>query len=74
MQFNRLRFITTGSLVGLLALALCVAPSALAQISTATVNGTVRDATGAVVPGAEVSISNVETGVEQQAESNSAGV
>ncbi len=36
--------------------------------------GTVRDATGAVVPGAEVAISNVETGLEQQAASNNAGV
>lgn len=66
------RFVPLAALA--LAVLIAIAPSAHAQISTATVNGTVRDATGAVVPGAEVSISNVETGVEQQAESNSAGV
>lgn len=58
----------------LLAALLVLALPANAQISTATVNGTVRDSTGAVIPGAEVSISNVETGVEQQAASNTAGV
>lgn len=51
-----------------------MAPVASAQISTATVNGTIRDATGSVVPGAETSISNVETGTEQQSVSNNTGL
>ena len=74
MTLDNSRLVPVTALASLLAVAICISPSATAQISTATVNGTVRDATGAVVPGAEVSISNVETGVEQQAASNSAGV
>lgn len=50
------------------------APLAHALISRATVNGTAHDSTGAVIPGAEVSISNVQIRVERQAASNSAGV
>ncbi len=68
------RLVPIAALGVALALALGLVPSAEAQISTATVNGTVRDATGPVIPGAEVSISNVETGLEQQAATNNAGV
>ena len=64
--------------IQLLAFALVIGiglvPVASAQISTATVNGTIRDATGSVVPGAEISISNVETGTEQQSVSNNTGL
>lgn len=69
---HRIRLLSLSA--ALVAALLVAAPPAAAQISTATVNGTVRDSTGAVIPGAEVSISNVETGVEQQAASNTAGV
>ena len=69
---HRIRLLSMS--VPLVAALLVLALPAAAQISTATVNGTVRDSTGAVIPGAEVSISNVETGVEQQAASNTAGV
>ena len=37
--------------------------SAFAQFDTATVLGTVRDSTGAVVPGATVTLKNVGTGI-----------
>ena len=52
--------------------ALCLAVAvngsmALAQTSTATVTGQVRDASGAAVPGARVSARNVQTNVEREA-------
>jgi type 1 fimbria pilin len=45
-----------------------------AQVSTASINGTVRDATGAVVPEADLVLQSVETGVERRSVSNSVGV
>ena len=48
------------------AAALCLAAApAFAQFETATVLGTVRDRTGAVVPGATVTLPNLDTGVSQ---------
>jgi outer membrane receptor protein involved in Fe transport len=47
--------------------------SALAQVSTAAINGTIRDATGAVVPDANLVLKNVATGLERKTTSNSAG-
>ena len=59
------------------ALLLCViamlAGVSEAQLSTASVNGTVRDATGAVVVHASVKLRNVATSVETVTTSNSAG-
>ena len=46
---------------------------AFAQFETATVLGTVRDATGAVVPGATVTLLNVDTGVSQSKPSDQDG-
>jgi hypothetical protein len=51
------RVLLTGLLV-----AVCAAP-ALAQFDTATVVGTVKDNTGGVVPGATVTLTNLDTGV-----------
>src|SRR5580765_7278640 len=42
---------------------LLAAPPAFAQFDTGTVVGTVRDASGAAIPGAKVTLTNVETGV-----------
>jgi Carboxypeptidase regulatory-like domain len=39
------------------------APMATAQLSTATLQGTVTDSTGAVVPGIAIAVRNIETGV-----------
>src|SRR6266567_2607935 len=44
-----------------------------AQLSSASVNGTVRDQKGAVIPGATVILHNVDTGVDHQVESNGSG-
>jgi hypothetical protein len=48
-------------------------PSALAQLSTASVTGVVRDQSGSVVAGAKLTLTNVDTTVRHQSESNSSG-
>jgi hypothetical protein len=53
--------------------ALCVSSTALAQVDTGTVQGTVRDSTGAVVPGAAVTLINVDQGVTFQTKTNEVG-
>ena len=58
-------------LVGLVLL-ICVG-SARAQVSTASVNGAVRDPKGAVIAGATVTLTNVETAVEHPTVTNGAG-
>ncbi|PYI89951.1 MAG: hypothetical protein DME97_18735 [Verrucomicrobia bacterium] len=47
--------------------------SAHTQIATASLNGTVTDPSGAVIPGATVSLKNVATNVERTTSTNSAG-
>jgi hypothetical protein len=44
-----------------------------AQVSTASIQGTVRDSTGAVIPGADLILHNVETGVDLKSATNAAG-
>ena len=44
-----------------------------AQLSSAAVNGLVTDQSGAVVPGADIVLTNVETGVTRRAQSNQTG-
>ena len=59
---------------GLLSLIfLSLSSSAGAQVSTASVNGVVRDPQGAVIPGATIVLHSVETAVEHSSVSNSAG-
>src|SRR5579863_8127734 len=50
---------------------LCV-PS-FAQLSTASVNGVVRDPKGAVIPGATIVLSSVDTSVQRSSVSNGSG-
>ena len=59
-------------LVGL-SLALALAVPAHAQRSTATIRGTVTDASGAVVSGAKVTVKGEDTGLTRTATSNTAG-
>jgi hypothetical protein len=62
------------SLRALLALWLCTLPAAArAQQETATIAGTVSDATGAVVPRAVVVVTNVQTGRSVRAEATADG-
>ena len=44
-----------------------------AQGSTAAIQGTVRDSTGAVIPGATVTATNQETNLQRTVQSSSAG-
>ena len=63
-------FTTLGRSLGML---LAVASVALAQ-GTGEITGTITDATGGVVPGVSVSVTNVATGAARHATSNEAGV
>jgi Carboxypeptidase regulatory-like domain/TonB dependent receptor/TonB-dependent Receptor Plug Domain len=56
----------------LLVFALC-APLALAQVNSATISGTVRDASGAVLPGVSVAIQNQDTGISRTVITNETG-
>ncbi|MBM3736799.1 MAG: TonB-dependent receptor [Acidobacteria bacterium] len=58
--------------IGLCFFALLCAPVA-AQLSTASINGTVRDASGAALPEAELVLRNLETAVERQTAANTIG-
>jgi hypothetical protein len=57
----------------LILLVLLTAGTAQAQVSTASVNGVVRDPKGAVIPGATVTLTSVETTVEHPTVSNGSG-
>ena len=64
-------------LVGFLVLVSFGALSTLklnAQVATASINGVVRDSTGAVIPSATVLLTNVATNVTQKTTSDSTGV
>ena len=50
-----------------------MAPCAWPQASTGVVNGTVRDQTGAVIPGASVTLTNTNTNVVSKTTTNQAG-
>ena len=47
--------------------------TAYSQQSSATVNGTVRDPSGAVIDGATITLTNLDTAVSRNSVSNSAG-
>src|SRR5437667_11542286 len=46
---------------------------ALAQVNTATITGTVRDESGAVLPGAAVTVQNQDTGISRSLTTNETG-
>ena len=55
------------------AVLIALSPACRAQVSSASVNGVVRDPQGAVIPGATIVLHSVETSVEHSSVSNSAG-
>jgi hypothetical protein len=67
---TRLTFCAVLALVGLLIL---TAEPASAQIASSALNGTVTDASGAVVPNAKVTISSSSTGFSRSVVTNSIG-
>ena len=69
------RVFPSGLLLMLVALAatLGIAPGAAAQDARGTIVGRVADATGAVIPGADIRVTNTATGVTITAKSNESG-
>lgn len=61
------------SILPAIAAVVCL-PFAEAQTTQGQVNGRVTDATGAIVPGAQIEIVSAATGITLQAESNEAGL
>ena len=50
-----------------------ITPLAVAQITTATISGTIKDETGGVLPGVDIVVTNVETGLTRNTVSDSQG-
>jgi len=48
-------------------------PALIAQVTSGSINGTVKDATGGVLPGATVTVSNPSTGVTRTVSTNDTG-
>ncbi|MBI4483072.1 MAG: TonB-dependent receptor [Acidobacteria bacterium] len=67
---------TLQTLLGVAVMAFFVvtdSPSLTAQTVTGTILGTVRDSTGALIPGVEISVKNVETGAVRSAITDDVG-
>jgi Carboxypeptidase regulatory-like domain len=62
------------SLFLVLVMSVAVVRRAHAQVAGATLTGTVKDASGGVVPNAEPSITDVATGVTRSVSTNAAGL
>ena len=58
---------------GVIALLLAIPLAASAQVTTATIVGTVSDPSGSIVPGAQVTARNVDTGLTRNVTSSDAG-
>ena len=61
-----------GCFVAVFALSICI-PGRLSAQGFGSINGTVTDASGAVVPGAEVTATQVGTGISSKTTSGSQG-
>jgi len=72
---NRLWPATASRALLVAALSLCMAGFGLAQnTNSGDIRGTVTDATGAVIPGATVTLLNIDTGVTNELVRNSVGL
>lgn len=68
------RLTTLGWKLLLIALTvICLVPNASAQLTTATILGTVSDGTGAVIPGAHITATNVDTHFTRTVTTNADG-
>ena len=67
------RFTCATKTIFCILLIVLMAPSAYAQASTATVSGTVRDQSSAVIPGASVTLTNKDTNVASKTTANHEG-
>ena len=65
--------IKTSFVAALGLLALLLAPAAYAQVTSATIVGTITDETGAALPGVTVTAKNVETGFARTVPTNESG-
>ena len=72
LENNSVKVIFVRAVAVLILLAIMGQGSLRAQ-STGTISGTVADATGAVVPGAEITVRNVETGITRVLTTNERG-
>ena len=52
-------------LFAFVALLLIGSPDVLAQLTTATISGTIKDSSGGVLPGVAVTVKHVETGISR---------
>src|ERR1700730_11297082 len=67
--------IVNNSVAALLAVLVLLFGSSLVhcQVTGATLSGTITDASGGVIPGAHISITNTATGINQEFQADSAG-
>ena len=72
MRTNKKVKVATLAVIGL-CLSLAGSLPAVAQVAGATLSGVITDTTGAAIPGAQVSIKNLATGVTRPVTSNSDG-
>ena len=76
MKYSSISKIVMGALGVLLGLTLICFSSvpANAQVTGATLNGTITDASGSALVGAAVSIKNISTGIVKETTTDSAGL
>jgi hypothetical protein len=70
---NWISLLPTATLLSIVFLLLVGSASARAQVSTASVNGVVRDPKGAVVTGATITLRNTDTSIEHTSVTNNSG-
>ncbi len=73
MTYSRGQALRFRSLLWLISALIISAATARSQLSTASLNGVVRDNMGAVLPKAQVALRNPDTGVERNTVSNDTG-
>src|ERR1700723_3389510 len=72
-KLGNITFQTTRNLAFLIILLFLFTSAAFSQLTTADIVGTVTDATGAVVPNADITLTNLGTNEKRTAQSNGSG-